>query len=225
VDDPRLSVWETLFGHALDVLDAAERSGQRFGEWSLGGGTALMRRYHHRISKDVDIFVPDPQWLGYLTPRLNAAAEEKTGEYVEQAGFLKLYLPQGELDFIVATPLTPSPWQPETILGRSILVESPAEIVAKKLEHRGPELKARDLFDIATVIEREPRCLAVLAPILEARRSAVLQRLVEHEAALREDFAQLDFLGKAPTYDRCVARVRALFPAAKRRSKKKPTRR
>jgi hypothetical protein len=226
VDDPRLSLWEALLGHALDILDAAERSGQRLGEWSLGGGTALMRRYHHRISKDVDIFVPDPQWLGYLTPRLNTAAEEKTGEYVEQAGFLKLYFPQGELDFIVATPLTPSPWQPETILGRRILVESPAEIVAKKLEYRGPELKARDLFDIATVIEREPECLAVLAPILKARRSAVLQRLVKHEAALREDFAQLDLLGKPPTYDRCVARVRALFPAAaKRRPKKKPARR
>ena len=85
MDDPRLSLWETLLGHALDILDAAERSGQRLGEWSLGGGTALMRRYRHRISKDVDIFVPDPQWLGYLTPRLNAAAEKKTGEYVEQA--------------------------------------------------------------------------------------------------------------------------------------------
>jgi len=226
VDDPRLSLWEPLFGHALDILDAAERSGQRLGEWSLGGGTALMLRYRHRISRDVDIFVPDPQWLGYLTPRLNAVAEEKTGEYVEQAGFVKLYFPQGEVDFIVATPLTPSPWQSETILGREILVESPAEIVAKKLAHRGSELKARDLFDIAAVIEREPECLAVLAPLLAARRAAVLQRLVEGEAALREDFAQLDLLGKPPSYDQCVARVRALFPTrAKRAPKKKPARR
>lgn len=226
MDDPRLSLWEPLFGHALDILDAAERSGQRLGEWSLGGGTALMLRYRHRISRDVDIFVPDPQWLGYLTPRLNAVAEEKTGEYVEQAGFVKLYFPQGEVDFIVATPLTPSPWQSETILGREILVESPAEIVAKKLAHRGSELKARDLFDIAAVIEREPECLAVLAPLLAARRAAVLQRLVEGEAALREDFAQLDLLGKPPSYDQCVARVRALFPTrAKRAPKKKPARR
>src|SRR5262249_61476168 len=120
--------------------------------------------------------------LGYLTPRLSAVAEEKTGEYVEQAGFVKLYFPQGEVDFIVATPLTPSPWQSETILGREILVESPAEIVAKKLAHRGSELKARDLFDIAAVIEQEPECLAVLAPLLAARRAAVLQRLGGGEA-------------------------------------------
>jgi len=226
VDDLRLSVWETLLGHALDILDAAERSGQRLGEWSLGGGTALMLRYRHRISRDVDIFMPDPQWLGYLTPRLNAVAEEKTGEYVEQAGFVKLYFPQGEVDFIVATPLTPSPWQSETLLGREILVESPAEIVAKTLAHRGSELKARDLFDIAAVIEREPECLVVLAPLLAARRAGVLHRLVEGEAALREDFAQLDVLGKPPSYDQCVARVRALFPMrAKRPPKKKPARR
>lgn len=226
MDDPRLSLWEPLFGHALDILDAAERSGQRLAEWTLGGGTALMLRYRHRISRDVDIFVPDPQWLGYLTPRLNAVAEEKTGEYVEQAGFVKLYFPQGEVDFIVATPLTPSPWQSETILGREILVESPAEIVAKKLAHRGSELKARDLFDIAAVIEQEPECLAVLAPLLAARRAAVLQRLVEGEAALREDFAQLDVLGKPPSYDQCVARVRALFSMrATRPPKKRPARR
>ena len=225
MDDPRLSLWEPLFGHALDILDAAERSGQRLAEWTLGGGTALMLRYRHRISRDVDIFVPDPQWLGYLTPRLNAVAEEKTGEYVEQAGFVKLYFPQGEVDFIVATPLTPSPWQSETILGREILVESPAEIVAKKLAHRGSELKARDLFDIAAVIEQEPECLAVLAPLLAARRAAVLQRLVEGEAALREDFAQLDLLGKPPSYDQCVARVRALFPTRAKRAPKKKGRR
>jgi hypothetical protein len=226
LDDPRLNLWEPLFRHALDIVDAAERSGQRLGEWSFGGGTVLMRRYRHRVSKDVDLFVPDPQWLGYLTPRLNPIAEEKTGEYVEQAGFLKLYFPQGELDFIVATPLTPSPWQPETIMGHSVLVETPAEIVAKKLKFRGAELKARDLLDVATVIEREPEALPILAPLLGERRSAVLHRLVDREAALREDFAQLDLLGKAPSYDQCVARVRALFRASgKRPAKGKSARR
>jgi len=29
VDDPRLSLWETLFGHALDILDAAQGSSTR----------------------------------------------------------------------------------------------------------------------------------------------------------------------------------------------------
>jgi len=218
LDDPRLSLWEPLFRHALDIVDAAERSGQRLGEWTFGGGTVLMRRYRHRVSKDVDIFVPDPQWLGYLTPRLNPVAEEKTGEYVEQAGFLKLYFPQGELDFIVAAALTPSPWQPETIMGRTILVETPAEILAKKLTHRGAALKARDILDVATVIEREPGALSALADVLRARRAAVLKRLADHEPALREDFSQLDVLGNGPSYDQCAARIRALFRAPGARS-------
>jgi hypothetical protein len=47
-----------------------------------------MRRHHHRLSKDIDIFVPDPQYLGYLTPRLNAEAESLTTKYVEQANSL-----------------------------------------------------------------------------------------------------------------------------------------
>ena len=79
----------------------------------------LMRRYRHRVSKDVDLFVPDPQWLGLLTPRLNPVAEEKTGEYVEQAGFLKLYFPQGELDFIGSQG---APLQRSALLGHSSCV-------------------------------------------------------------------------------------------------------
>ena len=74
-----------------------------------------MRRHHHRISKDVDIFVADPQWLGYLTPRLNARAESLVSNYLEQAGFLKLYFDEGEIDFVACTPLTQAPavgfWQ------------------------------------------------------------------------------------------------------------------
>jgi hypothetical protein len=214
MDDRRLTVWETLFRHALEIIDAASKAGHDLGAWSFGGGTVLMRRYRHRVSRDVDIFVPSPQWLGYLTPRLNPVAESKTTEYVEQAGFLKLYFPEGELDFVVAAPLTRSPWAEETILGRTALVESSAEIVGKKIKHRGAELKARDVFDIALVSEREPAALRATAPLFEAQREAVLRRLRDREATLREDFAQLDVLEYTASYDHCVARVQALLRGA-----------
>jgi hypothetical protein len=210
VDDPRLSLWEPLFRHALDIVDAGRAVGQRLDDWSFGGGTVLMRQYRHRVSKDVDIFVPDPQWLGYLTPRLNPVAEEKTGEYVEQAGFLKLYFPQGELDFIVAAALTPSPWQPETIMGRTILVETPAEILAKKLTHRGAALKARDILDVATVIEREPGALSALAvpPGAESGGPAAPRG---SRTALREDFpsSTCSARGRATTSARRASGPRA----------------
>lgn len=41
--------------------------------WTFGGGTVLMLRYGHRVSKDIDIFVPNPQYLGYVNPRISDA--------------------------------------------------------------------------------------------------------------------------------------------------------
>ena len=35
-------------------------SGTRFDDWSFGGGTVLIRRYRHRLSQDVDVFVQGP---------------------------------------------------------------------------------------------------------------------------------------------------------------------
>lgn len=52
--------WEPLFARALILVDDFGRlGGLRNPFWTLGGGTVLMFRYGHRISKDVDIFVPD----------------------------------------------------------------------------------------------------------------------------------------------------------------------
>jgi hypothetical protein len=53
----------------LKLIDEIARHGRRQPFWTLGGGTVLMLRYAHRRSKDIDIFVPDPQYLGYVTPR------------------------------------------------------------------------------------------------------------------------------------------------------------
>lgn len=90
-----------------------------------------MRRHRHRYSKDVDIFIPDPQYLGYLSPRLNAVAEALTGDYVEQGNFLKLVFPEGEIDFVASAPLTENAFVEEDVLGRRARVETSAEIVAK----------------------------------------------------------------------------------------------
>jgi hypothetical protein len=42
-----------------------------------------MFRYGHRLSKDIDIFVPDPQYLGYVTPRLSDTVASLTEDYTE----------------------------------------------------------------------------------------------------------------------------------------------
>lgn len=63
-----------------------------------------MRKYLHRLSKDIDIFVPDPQALNYVNPHLSQVAEDLTIRYDEANGFIKLFLPDGEIDF-VASPI------------------------------------------------------------------------------------------------------------------------
>jgi hypothetical protein len=221
VQDP-LRNWEPLFDRALAILSAAIAKGMPRGAWSFGGGTALMRRYRHRVSRDVDIFVPDPQLLGYLSPRLNAVAETLTGDYVEQAGFLKLHFPQGEIDFIVSGHLTPDPVRIEPIAGRPVRVQTSAEIIAKKLWHRGAEFTARDLFDFALVATREPEALHVLRDILAAQRRVLLQRLESRDAMLRTVFSQLETLEFRPGFEDCVAALReALAKAATPRVEQK----
>jgi len=206
--DQRLKAWETLFLHALSIIDAAVAAGATPDSWSFGGGTVLMRRHRHRVSKDVDIFVPDPQWLGYLTPRLNARAESLVENYLEQAGFLKLYFDEGEIDFVACTPLTRTPAVVETLFGRDVAVETSSEVIAKKVWHRGALFTARDIFDLALVIEKESEALVPIGHILESRREAVLKRIDTQDAALRESFGALDVLDFRRSYDECVALVK-----------------
>jgi len=209
--EDRLRTWETLFQRALELIDSARDSGAPLDDWSFGGGTVLMRRHHHRFSKDIDIFVTDPQFLGYLSPRLNTRAESMTGHYDEQGNSLKLYFPEGEIDFVASAPLTQNPFVVETLFDRRVHVETSTEIVAKKVWHRGADFTARDIFDLAMVAEKEPNALQQIKPVFRDRRDVVLQRIVTHEQALRETFAALDVLDYRRTFDECVTLSRKAF--------------
>lgn len=147
IDLARPGVWAQLFPKALDLMAHLERVTEK-PVWSFGGGTVLMLRIDHRQSKDIDLFVPDPQYLGFVNPRLSDAAEDISTEYEESAQYIKLILPAGEIDVVVGTPLTPNPFEIVQYAGREIRVETNAEIIAKKFWHRGDRPKARDLFDL-----------------------------------------------------------------------------
>lgn len=211
--EARLKVWETLFQRALVLIDSVAESGTHFDPWSFGGGTVLMRRHHHRFSKDIDIFVPDPQYLNYVTPRLSITAESMTGDYVEAANSLKLIFPEGEIDFVASAPLTANPTEVEKLFGRDVRVETSTEIMAKKIWHRGGQFKARDMFDLALVAEKEPKALDEIRPILRDRRAAVLTRIAEGDKQLRGDFAELEVLDYRPSYDECLEVVKRVLQA------------
>jgi predicted nucleotidyltransferase component of viral defense system len=202
-EDP-LKTWETLFKRALELIDSVADSGTKLENWSFGGGTVLMRRYRHRFSKDIDIFITDPQYLGYLSPRLNTRAELLTTHYDEQGNSVKLYFDEGEIDFVASAPLTANPTSTEILFGRAVQVETSTEIIAKKIWHRGEQFTARDIFDLAMVAELEPAALKQINPVLRERRDVVLQRIVDQDAALRETFAALAVLDYKRSFDECV---------------------
>ena len=122
-------------------------------KWTMGGGTVLMLHYNHRISKDIDIFFSDAQYLTSLTPRLNDVVERYTKDYDEQSNFIKLKFDYGEIDFIVAPNLTEEKPIIMNVEGLSIRTDPPEEIVIKKIFYRTESLKARDIIDIAVVIK------------------------------------------------------------------------
>lgn len=199
-----LGPWQALFLQALKLIDNIHEHGIKDPQWTFGGGTVLMLRYQHRLSKDIDIFVPDPQYLGYVSPRLSDVAESVSQDYVEGPGFLKILLPQGEIDFVASDHLTQNPYENWTLFGRTVKVETSAEIVAKKLWHRGDRATARDLFDLALVIEKEPEGLVQASPFLVKHRELFLDQLKTRRKVLEAQFNAIDRLNYQPSYDQAL---------------------
>lgn len=200
--------WQTLLVTAFRLIDDAQaRCGHAF-DWSMGGGTALMLRHRHRVSKDIDIFVSDPQILGFLNPRLGGLAEDIAERHDEGAMFVKLYLPEGEIDFVVSAPLTSPGWEPVELLGRTVRLETDVEIVTKKLWHRGQSAKARDLLDLCLVIQNDPERLRAAAPFLVKNREAFLTQLENRRDILKSEFEALDTLDYSPEFEASVQLAR-----------------
>ena len=207
MDIDRLNDWQVLFDRALAIIDAAARIGGG-PRWSFGGGTVLMLRYRHRYSHDVDIFVPDPQWLGYLSPKLNPVSDALTANFVEGAEFLKLSFPEGEIDFVAAGWLTSEPYRREAISGREIDVETSAEIVGKKLWFRANTFKARDLFDLATVLSLEPDSIQEITPLIREHGPAILERMTVRRTEMLEEFESLERFHEDRSFDDCLEILR-----------------
>jgi len=196
--------WQALFQQALKLIDNIHEHGIKDPYWTFGGGTVLMLRHQHRLSKDIDIFVPDPQYLGFVSPRLSDVAEAVSSDYVEGPGFIKILCAEGEIDFVASNHLTPKPYENWTLFGRTVKVETSAEIVSKKLWHRGDRATARDLFDLALVIEKEPEGLVQASSFLVKHREMFLDQLKTRRKVLEAQFNAIDRLNYQPSYDQAL---------------------
>ncbi len=117
-----------------------------------------MLQIDHRESHDVDLFIRDPQVLPYLNPKTQGYSLSLIpGSYVSDGvGTLKIFFDGvGEIDFICCEPTFDGESVLRDVQGTSVQVETPVEIIAKKIFHRGARLQPRDMFDIAAVARVE----------------------------------------------------------------------
>jgi hypothetical protein len=213
-----LSNWHQLLDRTLQGLAELERQGQPVPDWVLGGGTALMIFADHRLSRDVDAFIDDPQYLALLSPETTDVW--KCSSWDRAAHYLKLKYPEGEIDFLVTTPISSLPPIEKRIdltgirkgSKPTIRLDPPTEIALKKLHYRATMLKPRDVFDIAVIdaIDRD----ALVANLHEVadKKDDLLRRLDD----IKEDFlqAELGELDIRPGWERhkktCLETARAI---------------
>lgn len=200
--------WKDLFFHALSIIEDIKHHGTPDPFWTFGGGTVLMFRYQHRLSKDIDIFFPDPQYLGFVTPRLSDIAAKVSGQYVEhQNAYVKLIRAEGEIDFVASPNLTENPFEVWNIDGTAVKVETAAEIIAKKLWHRGDRATARDLFDLSLVIEKEPEALKKAAKFLNKNAQVFISQITNRSSVLKAQFNEIDVLNYKVSYEEAAKRA------------------
>ncbi|NYE56803.1 nucleotidyl transferase AbiEii/AbiGii toxin family protein [Carboxydothermus ferrireducens] len=165
--------WAKLFKLAVDFLNDSLIPTT---DWTFGGGSALSYYFYHRESKDLDIFFTDAQYLTWLTPRLNSFVAKMTEDYVESSNFLKLQLNDGEIDFIIAPYFTPDPFKKIKLFDNEIQIETPWEIVLKKLFYRSQTLKIRDVIDVAVVYKNHREMLVRYAKGLGRKKDVIEKR-------------------------------------------------
>lgn len=152
-DHPDYALTAQLLNYAVSIINAAQLPPSAY---SLGGGTVLSYLFHHRKSKDIDLFINDPQYMGALSPRFNEHSERALS-YNEDSRCITLSFDEGKIDFVAATQITDFPAAPQTIFGHKIAVDDPVEIVCKKIYFRGDRTYPRDLFDLAVLYESDRR--------------------------------------------------------------------
>lgn len=213
IDFRRPGAWSRLFPKALELMASLD-SAISDARWTFGGGTALMLRIGHRLSNDIDLFVADPQVLGYLTPRLSQIAEAIATDYDESAEYLRLYCAEGKIDIVVAGPLTDRWYDIAMLEDRAIRVETSAEILSKKMWFRGDRATARDLFDLCAIAEMEPDAIDIASPFMLRHGREFLRQLKGRASVLSVQFRAINATGFKADYDDSVDRATQIIARA-----------
>jgi predicted nucleotidyltransferase component of viral defense system len=151
-------VQELLLKAAIGLLHS-----KKIDTFALGGGTALSAYFfQHRFSTDIDIFLqPDgsKDRLKILRRDWNDSVKELfnkvgyKGECCAPGHYLEFTIDKkSKIQFFDNNTYTSNPSMKGEIWGCEINIETPDEIIAKKIFHRSDKGNARDIFDIAIVL-------------------------------------------------------------------------
>ncbi len=130
--------------------------------YAFGGGTALSLCYfHHRLSFDVDIFIYDNQLMNYINPKIYFEdIENFVDDYMSMSHQINMITKDGiYINILSVENLNPKKDNYLKLRKSHILVETPEEIIAKKIIFRKKDNKVRDLFDIAYAIHQNKNFL------------------------------------------------------------------
>ncbi|MFW5854161.1 MAG: nucleotidyl transferase AbiEii/AbiGii toxin family protein [Thermodesulfobacteriota bacterium] len=168
--------------------------------WTFGGGTALaMFYFEHRLSYDVDIFIHDPQYFAFLSPKWYIDdAPDIQDDYLELAHHISLTSTRSvKIDFLLTPYLTDEPPILKRFSGIECRVDPTVEIIAKKLRYRLKDLRPRDVFDVAVAVDQD-------AP--------VLKKIVDQGAITWDELFEWAGLLGAMDIDRYRSQIRVLSP-------------
>lgn len=200
--------WEKLLSQAFRLIDGAGLKTQQF---IFGGGTVLMLEFDHRLSKDIDLFTSDPQYISMLSPRLNDVLEGEVEDYSEQSTFTRVRFEYGEVDFILAQNISEIAPRNRTLLEREIFVDHPVEIIAKKIKYRGDSFKVRDMYDLGVVYKYFANDLTDLSLVIPEAISILSNRIQQMQTAwetLEKEYENLSLqksISLSETFEQCVS--------------------
>ena len=187
---PTPESWLQIIRQAYELFDDAKARGFGDPPFSLGGGTVLMLRFKHRLSKDIDLFGYDAQWLSVFSPRLNDLAASLAESYTELANTIKIVTSSGDIDFIIAADVAaPVTRNLESIAGRPMAVDPISEILAKKLFYRAATFKVRDIYDLSAAIDLAPHDATAAMQAALSKRDILLRRLDQLKDISHQDLA------------------------------------
>jgi len=179
------SVQKEMFGVARSILQSIDVN-----NYALGGGTTLSACYwNHRNSTDIDIFLFEKD--AHLKKIRDSLGKSHIVQLLKKIGYQGSFKYPGnyleieidtykKIQFFESKHYRPNAYTFHRLWGYNTNIESVDEIIYKKIFYRAEKCNARDIFDIALAIHKDPSILQTIVTI----KSSFVNNLMVLEEAL-----------------------------------------